>query len=49
VLQQGLGGIGHDTKTLGEVDVSEDKICKFLNPKFDKNGWKFKLHTNSEV
>jgi hypothetical protein len=49
VLQQGLHGIGHDIKTLGEVDISKDEICKFLGPKFDKNGWKFKLHIDSEV
>jgi hypothetical protein len=21
-------------------------VCKVLGPKFDKNGWKFKLHIN---
>jgi hypothetical protein len=49
VLERGLHGIGCDIKTLGEVDVLEDEICNFIGQKFDKNGWKFKLHIDSEV
>jgi len=44
--KQGLRGTCCDLKTLGEVGLSEKKVCKVLGPRFDKNGWKFKLYTN---
>jgi len=41
-----LRGIGCDLKTLGEVNISKEEVCKVLSPRFVKNGWKFKLYTN---
>jgi len=49
VEHQGLIGTGQDIKALGEVDVFEVEVCKVLELKFDKNGWKFKLHTNKKI
>jgi len=49
VEHQGLIKIGRDIKALEEVDVFEAEVCKMLELKFDKNGWKFKLHTNKKI
>ncbi len=49
VEHQGLIKIGRDIKTLGEANVFEAKICKVFELKFNKNGWKFKLHTNKKI
>jgi len=46
---QGLIGTSRNIKTLKEVDDFEAIIYKMLKLKFDKNGWKFKLHTNKEI
>ncbi len=47
--RQGLIGTNQDMRTLGEPDVFETKVCKMFGAKFDKNGWKFKIHTNKEI
>ncbi len=49
MVQQGLKGFDHDIKTFGENDILEEQICCLLGPKFDKNGWKFRLHTTLEL
>jgi hypothetical protein len=49
VEHQGLIGNGQNIKTLGKDDVVEAKVCRVFGLKFDKNGWKFKLHTNKEI
>jgi hypothetical protein len=45
MVQQGLRGFGCDIKSLGEKDALKEHICSLLGPKFDKNGWKLRLHT----
>lgn len=49
VEHQGLIRTGWDIKTIVKVYVSKAKVCKVLGPKFDKNGWKFKFHTNKII
>ncbi len=49
MVQQGLRGFGRDIKSLGEKDASKEQICSLLGPKFDKNDWKFRLHTTLEL
>ncbi len=46
---QGLIGTSRNIKTLKEAYDFEVKVYKALKPKFDKNGWKFKLHINKEI
>jgi hypothetical protein len=48
MVQQGLKGFGHDIKSLRK-DMLEEHICNLLGPKFDQNGWKFRLHTTLEL
>lgn len=45
---QSLIETSQNIKALREVDVFEVEVCKVLELKFDKNGWKFKLHTNKK-
>jgi hypothetical protein len=49
MVQEGLRGFGHDIKSLGDKDALKEHICSLLGPKFDKNGWKFKLHITLEL
>jgi len=49
VQQQGFKGFGENIKSLGEANILKEEICKLLGPKFDKNGWKFKLHIDEEL
>jgi hypothetical protein len=46
---QSLIETSQNIKALREVDVFEVEVCKVLELKFDKNGWKFKLHTNKKI
>jgi hypothetical protein len=49
MVQKGLKGFDHDIKTFKEKDVLEEQICSLLGSKFDKNGWKFRLHTTLKL
>lgn len=43
-LQAGLRSVGWNITTLKRIDVFKTKNCKLIGLKFNKNGWKFKLH-----
>jgi hypothetical protein len=49
VEHQGLIGTGRNIKTLKEAYDFEAEVYRVLRLKFDKNEWKFKLHTNKEI
>jgi hypothetical protein len=44
-----LRGTGRAVKSLGDSDVSLQDISAVLGPRFDKNGWHYKLHTTPNV
>jgi len=45
IQEQRLRGFGGNIKCLGKSNVLEEKVYQMLDPKFDKNGWKYKLNT----
>jgi hypothetical protein len=49
VERQGLRGTSRGVKSLGDYDVLLQEITAVLGPRFDKNGWYYKLHTTPNV